>query len=75
MKTGETESAYADFYDDPRTLEVLDLCRRLLIAAGLHPDIGNYENSDGEKRGTPRSQSFDGKVIEVDGEKYQLKEL
>jgi len=34
-----------------------------------------YENSDGVKRGTPRSQSCDGKVIEVDGKKYKLKEL
>ena len=34
-----------------------------------------YENSDGHKEGTPRSQSCDGKVIEVDGKKYMLKEL
>ena len=34
-----------------------------------------YENSYGHKRGTPRSQSCNGKVIEVDGKKYMLKEL
>jgi hypothetical protein len=34
-----------------------------------------YEDSHGCKRGTPRSQSCAGKVIEVDGKKYQLKEL
>jgi hypothetical protein len=33
-----------------------------------------YENSDGDKRGTKRG-SCDGKVIEVDGKKYQLMEL
>ena len=34
-----------------------------------------YEDSDGYKEGTPRSQSCDGKVIEVDGKKYKLKAL
>ena len=34
-----------------------------------------YENSEGGKRGTPKSQSCDGKVIEVDGKKYKLQEL
>ena len=34
-----------------------------------------YENSNGYKEGTPRSQSCDGKVIEVDGKKYKLMEL
>lgn len=34
-----------------------------------------YEDSEGEKRGTPRSQSCAGKVIEVDGKKYKLMEL
>jgi YD repeat-containing protein len=34
-----------------------------------------YEDSDGDKEGTPRSQSCAGKVIEVDGKKYKLKEL
>ena len=34
-----------------------------------------YEDSYGDKKGTPRSQSCDGKVIEVDGKKYQLKQL
>ena len=33
------------------------------------------ENSILGKKGTPRSQSCDGKVIQVDGKKYQLKEL
>ena len=32
-----------------------------------------FEDSDGYKRGTKRSQSCDGKVIEVDGIKYELK--
>jgi hypothetical protein len=34
-----------------------------------------HENSNGYKKGTPRSQSCDGKVIEVDGKKYKLTEL
>ena len=34
-----------------------------------------YENSNGYKEGKPRSQSCAGKVIEVDGKKYKLKEL
>ena len=34
-----------------------------------------YENSCGYKKGLPRSQTCDGKVIEVDGKRYQLKEL
>ena len=34
-----------------------------------------YENSNGEKRGTPRSQSCAGKIVEVDGKKYKLTEL
>jgi len=34
-----------------------------------------YETSDGYKKGTPLSQSCDGKVIEVDGKKYKLLEL
>ena len=34
-----------------------------------------YEDSDRYKQGTPRSQSCDGKVIEVDGKKYKLTEL
>jgi len=33
------------------------------------------EDRDGPKRGTPRSQSCAGKVIEVDGKKYKLTEL
>ena len=43
--TYETESAYADFrkisieFDgDSRTSDVVELCRRLLVAAGHHPD-------------------------------------
>ena len=31
------------------------------------------EDSTGNKRGIPRSQTCDGKVIEVDGIKYELK--
>ena len=34
-----------------------------------------YETSDGYKKGTPRSQSCNGKVVEVDGKKYKLTEL
>ena len=34
-----------------------------------------YENSYGTKEGTPRSQSCEGKVVEVDGKKYKLTEL
>ena len=34
-----------------------------------------YEGSNGNKRGIPRSQTCDGKVIEVDGKKYKLTEL
>ena len=34
-----------------------------------------YEDSTGIKQGTPQSQSCDGKVIEIDGKKYKLKEL
>ena len=43
-----------------------------------YDDKGNVtygENSNGAKEGTPRSQSCDGKVIEVDGKKYKLMEL
>jgi len=38
-------------------------------------NVTYYENSDGIKKGIPRSQSCNGKVIEVDGKKYMLKEL
>lgn len=34
-----------------------------------------FESCKGMKMGTPRSQSCDGKVIEVDGKKYKLMEL
>jgi hypothetical protein len=34
-----------------------------------------FENSNGEKRGTPSSQSCAGKIVEVDGKKYKLMEL
>ena len=34
-----------------------------------------YEDSDGEKIGTPRSQSCAGKIVEVDGKKYKITEL
>ena len=41
-----------------------------------YDDDGNetyYENSKGHKTGTPRSKSCDGKVVEIDGQKYELK--
>jgi len=38
-------------------------------------NVTYYENNDGLKEGTPRSQSCNGKIIEVDGKKYMLKEL
>jgi hypothetical protein len=41
----------------------------------IHGNVTYYEDSDGDKIGTPRSQSCDGKVIEIDGKRYQLKEL
>jgi hypothetical protein len=35
-----------------------------------------FENSDGHKTGTPRSaKTCEGKVVEVDGVKYELKSL
>ena len=35
-----------------------------------------YENSDGCKKGTPRSaNTCEGKVVEVDGVKYELKTI
>jgi len=34
-----------------------------------------YENSYGYKKVTPRSQSCDGKVVEIDGKKYKLTAL
>ena len=34
-----------------------------------------FEDSGGVKRGTPKSKSCAGKVIEVDGKKYKLQEL
>jgi len=35
-----------------------------------------FENSDGSKRGTPKSsKTCEGKVIEVDGIKYELRSL
>ena len=34
-----------------------------------------YEGSNGNKRGIPRSQTCDGKVVEIDGIKYELKAL
>jgi len=44
-----------------------------------HDNNGNptyYENSDGTKIGTPRSaKTCEGKVVEVDGIKYELKAL
>ena len=32
-----------------------------------------FEDSKGYKTGTPRSKSCDGKVVEIDGQKYELK--
>ena len=32
-----------------------------------------FEDSKGHKTGTPRSKSCDGKVVEIDGQKYELK--
>ena len=43
-----------------------------------YDDNGNntyYENNFGRKEGIPRSKSCDGKVVEIDSKKYQLKEL
>ena len=43
-----------------------------------HDSKGNvtyYENSDGIKQGTPQSQTCGGKVVEIDGIKYELKAL
>tara|TARA_R110000787_G_scaffold97213_1_gene200741 strand:+ start:511 stop:831 length:321 start_codon:yes stop_codon:yes gene_type:complete len=43
-----------------------------------YDDNGNrtyYEDSDGIKEGTPRSETCEGKVVEVDGIKYELKAL
>ena len=35
-----------------------------------------YEDSDGTKRGTPRSvKTCEGKIVEIDGVKYELKAL
>jgi hypothetical protein len=38
-------------------------------------NLTHYKTSDGYKKGTPQSQSCDGKVVEVDGKKYKLTEL
>jgi hypothetical protein len=62
--------------------KVSDTYKKLGIAFTFPIEIkdsnGNltyFENSDGEKIGTSRSQSCAGKVIEVDGKKYKLMEL
>jgi len=34
-----------------------------------------YEDSHDNKKGTPRAESYEGKVITVDGKKYKLTEL
>ena len=34
-----------------------------------------YENSNGVIRGSKQNQSCEGKVVEIDGKKYKLKEL
>ena len=47
--------------------------RRELDANG---NVTYYEDSDGTKEGTPRSaKTCEGKVVEVDGIKYELKAL
>lgn len=38
-------------------------------------EVTYYVNSDGYKEGTPKSATCEGKVIEVDGIKYELKAL
>ena len=38
-------------------------------------NVTYFEDSNGCKEGIPRSQSCDGKVIEIDGKKYKLTEL
>ena len=35
----------------------------------------HYENSSGTIRGSKQNQSCEGKIVEVDGKKYELKEL
>ena len=34
-----------------------------------------YENSNGRSFGSKKKQSCDGKIVEIDGKKYELKEL
>jgi hypothetical protein len=48
--TYETESAYADFrkitiefHGDSSTSDVVEICRRLLVAAGHHPDNVEFD--------------------------------
>ena len=36
-------------------------------------NITYYEDHNGSRQGTPRSESCDGKVVEIDGQKYELK--
>lgn len=53
--TYETESAYADFrkisiefHGDSSTSDVVEICRRLLVAAGHHPDNVNFKEQNDE---------------------------
>ena len=62
--------------------KVSDTLTELVIAFTFPIEITNadgnetyYENSKGDQRGTPPSQSCAGKVVEVDGKKYKLTEL
>jgi hypothetical protein len=52
--TYETESAYADFRkisiefsSDSSTSDVVELCSRLLVAAGHHPDNVEFDKDEG----------------------------
>ena len=36
-------------------------------------NVTYHETSHGNKRGTPRNKTCDGKVVEIDGIKYELK--
>ena len=48
-------------------------CKKEYDAKG---NVTYHEASDGYKRGTPRSaKTCEGKVIEIDGDKYELKAL
>ena len=53
--TYETESQYADFrkisiefHGDSSTSDVVEICRRLLVAAGHHPNNVHFQELDNE---------------------------